>query len=322
MSLLDPAWLHTAPSKRWLVAVSGGRDSVALLHACHASGLTDLVVCHINHQLRGEESDGDEALVLKLAQRYGLRTSFHSLDVASIAKTEKKSIELAAREARHEAFSRACETFSCAGVLLAHHADDQAETTLFNLLRGSAGLKGMASISQIERHAITLHRPLLQSRRSEINDYILQHKLSYREDSSNAEADATRNRLRNEAIPLLGEILGRDITPAVNSALQHQQLADAFIESKMDYPSMLDPQGRIHLPSLTASATIIQQQVLHRYLSEHRICKLSQQLIASCLTLTDPSKPAKINLPGNNYLRRKAQRLFICEGDNPRTERQ
>lgn len=317
MSILDPEWLESAADKKWLVAVSGGRDSIALLHACASEkALTEsnrLVICHVNHQLRGADSDADEALVRDLATAYKIPISVHTADVSAISETEKKSIELAARDARHSAFLAACEEHQCDAVLLAHHADDQAETTLYNLLRGSAGLKGMQRETHLTEKKLTLARPILQIRRDEINTYISEHGLSYREDATNAEPFAVRNRLRNEAIPLLKEILGRDITPAIIKSLQHAEQNEDFIQEMIDYPSMLDPQGRLHLPSLEEAPKVIQQRILHRYLTDQKISNVTQDLIESSLTLLDPEKPAKINLPRGKFLRRKERRIFVSE---------
>jgi tRNA(Ile)-lysidine synthase len=315
MSILDPEWLENATDKKWLIAVSGGRDSIALIHACASiTNLTEsnsLVVCHVNHQLRGAESDEDEVLVRKLAAHYKLPISVHTAEVASIALEEKKSIELVAREVRHEAFSKACEEYQCDAVLLAHHADDQAETLLYNLLRGSAGLKGMQMETRLTEKKLTLVRPMLDVWRSQINEYISKNELSYREDLTNAEPFAVRNRLRNEAIPLLSEILERDIAPSLLRSLQHAEQNEQFIKEMIDYPGMLDPQGRIHLPSLTEVSQVIQQRILHRYLTEQRISNISHDLIDSCLSLLDSENPAKINLPGGKFLRRKERRIFV-----------
>jgi len=209
MQILDPSWLEHSMEKRWLVGVSGGRDSVALLHACVQAGLKELVVVHINHGLRGEESDGDEDFVRALSEAYELEYICSRHQVDELATKQKKSLELAARETRHSVFSTELKARNYDGVLLAHHAEDQAETVLFNLFRGSAGLKGMQQIQHIESHDLTIHRPLLDTSRADINQYIQTYQLSYREDSSNAEDFATRNRLRNEAIPLLEEIMGK-----------------------------------------------------------------------------------------------------------------
>jgi tRNA(Ile)-lysidine synthase len=317
MSILDPEWLENAGDKKWLVAVSGGRDSIALLHACAmVSDLTEsnrLVICHVNHQLRGAESDADEAMVRNLAAHYKLPISVHAAEVSAIAVDEKKSIELAAREARHFAFSSACAEYQCDAVLLAHHADDQAETLLYNILRGSAGLKGMQKKTHLTEKKLTLVRPMLHVRRSEINDYISEHNLSYREDQTNAEPFAVRNRLRNEAIPLLSEILGRDIAPSLLKSLHHAEQNEQFIKEMIDYPSMLDPQGRIHLPSLTEVPQVIQKRILHRYLTEQKISNISHELINSCLSLLDPENSSKINLPRGKFLRRKERRIFVSD---------
>ncbi len=316
MSILDPEWLENAADKRWLVAVSGGRDSVALLHACVSEPqlkASEFVICHVNHQLRGEESDADEILVRKLAEDYRLPIFVHTVDVNAMSVVDKSSIELAAREARHQAFSRACEEYQCDGVLLAHHADDQAETLLYNLLRGSAGLKGMQRVIHLTEINLTIIRPLLNVRRSDIDHYILEHKLTFREDHTNTEPCAARNRLRNEAIPLLNEILGRDVAPSLLKSFQYSMQSECFIDEMIDYQSMLDPQGRLHLPSLRDSPRIIQQRIIHRYLRENRISNITNELIDSCMSLLELSHPAKINLPRGKFLRRKESRIFVSE---------
>ena len=200
-------------------------------------------------------------------------------------------------------------------MLLAHHADDQVETTLYHLLRGSAGLRGMQKETYFADKDLTLVRPVIHVRRSEIDGYISAHELEYREDASNAEPFAVRNRLRNEVIPLLREVMGRDVAPAVLKSLNHAEGSEAFIQEMFDYSSMLDPQERIHLPSMREVPTVIQRRILHRYLRENKVSNVSNDLIESALTLLDASKPAKINLPRGRFLRRKEQRIFISIED-------
>lgn len=317
MSILDLEYLEKANDKKWLIAVSGGRDSIALLHACVSEkNLTEsnsFVICHVNHQLRAADSDADEALVRELARQYDLPISVHSADVSAIAAEQRKSIELAARDARHDAFSEACREHRCDGVLLAHHADDQAETALYNLLRGSAGLKGMQRETCLIDKKITLLRPILHVRRKQINDYINEHQLTFREDATNAEPFAVRNRIRNEVFPLLRDVLGRDITPTIIKSLKHAEQSEKFIQEMIDYPSMLDPQGRLHLPSLKKVPKVIQRRVLHRYLTDYKISNVTQDLIESSLILLDLKNPARINLPKGKFLRRKEQRIFLSE---------
>lgn len=311
MSLLDTDWLESAREQSWLVGVSGGRDSVALLHACVTAGLHNLVVVHINHRLRGEESDRDAEFVSQLAEHYKLACVISEHSIGSIAAEEKKSIELCARETRHEVFSKENKLRESAGVLLAHHADDQAETILFNLLRGSAGLRGMQNKQVIEDAEITLYRPILEITRAEIDAYITKHKLEYREDSSNADDFATRNRIRNEAIPLLENIMGRKLTPALTRALIISEKKDRLLEEMVAHDSLLDPQGRLFLPSLEVMPLALQELTLHRYLKEQNVSNISQELIQSAINLLDKSQPAKINLPQGRFLRRSHQRIFV-----------
>ena len=315
MNLLDSDWLSYGKRGHWVIAVSGGRDSIAMLHACvRAFGserLEKLIVCHVNHQLRGAESDADEAFVRRLASDYKVALEVHHVDVARVVKKEKKSIELAAREARHKAFAEVCAKNQCDGVLLAHHADDQVETVLYHLLRGSAGLKGMQSEVVLKRQQLTLVRPMLSVRRNEINQYIAENELEYREDGSNAEPFAVRNRMRNEVLPLLKEVMGRDVVPAVLKSLDHSEQQESFFEEMIDYESMLDPQGRLYLPSLRDAPRVIQQRILHRYLNENAVRNINHDLINAGLSLMDLDQPAKMSLPKGRFLRRKEQRIFI-----------
>ncbi len=311
MNLLDTDWLESAREKRFLIGVSGGRDSVALLHACVAARLTELFVVHVNHELRGEESEGDADFVRELASHYHLPCSVSKRDVQASAIEEKKSIELSAREARHRVFAEKMAQHDCTGVLLAHHADDQAETVLFNLLRGSAGLRGMQKKQRLDSMNITLYRPILEVSRADINDYISRYQLEYREDSSNADDFATRNRIRNEVMPLLEEIMGRKVAPALSRALNISDKKDSLLKEMFDYNSLLDPQGRLHLPSLGDIPTALQEFALHRYLKEQEVSNISKELIESAVNLLDKSQPAKINLPQGRFLRRSQQRVFI-----------
>lgn len=315
MSLLDRQWLESARDKRWLVGVSGGRDSVALLHSCIEANIKDLIIAHVNHGLRGDESEGDAVFVEELANQLGLHYCSVKIDIREIAASEKKSIELAAREARQEFFSSQIETNRCTGVLLGHHADDQAETILFNLLRGSAGLKGMSSEQHMDDLNMTIFRPMLNTSREEINTYITNNNLHYREDSSNTDDFATRNRMRNEAIPLLEDIMGRKISPALIRALRFSEQKEALVNQMVNYESFLDPQGRLFLPSLKTLSTPLQEKVLYQYLTEQKISNISQSTIEEAIKLLDINQPAKMNLPKGKFLRRSQQRIFIEESE-------
>src|SRR5207302_238159 len=141
-------WIQTSflrsflPDARYLVGVSGGRDSVALLHSLVERGYEQLIVCHLNHQLRGRSSDADARFVKKLADKYGVGFELGAVNVRVLAKKKKTSIETAARDARYSFFAKAAKRKRCHTIFLAHHADDLVETFLLNLIRG-AGLTGL-----------------------------------------------------------------------------------------------------------------------------------------------------------------------------------
>ena len=299
--------------RRYLLGISGGRDSVALLYALRDAGLGNLVLCHLNHSLRGEDADTDADFVRKLAQQFDLPCEITRVDVIAEAKKNRQSVELAARHARHVFFSQCAQLHACEEVLLAHHADDQAETIFFNLLRGSGGLKGMlfSSTHEIDGLELLFLRPLLSITRAEIDQYLSKNGITYREDASNAEPTATRNRMRNEALPLLNEIMGREIRPALLRAAAISELRDASLRESLHDLLLEDPQGRLFLPNLAELSPALQRIALHDYLKKSEIPELSHNLLERCISLITDQSIAKINLPSGKFLRRKEKRLFI-----------
>src|SRR5256885_3135639 len=164
------------PSKRYLIGVSGGRDSIALLNLLINLGYKNLIVCHLNHQLRGASSRGDARFVERIARNLRLDCEIGSTDVGALAKRSKWSIETAARFARLAFFVEVARHRRCPRIFLAHHADDLVETALLNLFRG-AGPGGMAAMRRISIHRIgktrlTILRPLLGVWRGGDDGYI------------------------------------------------------------------------------------------------------------------------------------------------------
>src|SRR5438132_5903412 len=164
-----------SPDARYLIGVSGGRDSVALLRCMVDLGYDKLVVCHLDHQLRGRFSQADARFVEKLAKSYQVGFELGSANVGALAKNKKMSIEAAAREARYSFFARVAKRRRCHTIFLAHHADDLVETFLINLFRG-AGLTGLAamrdvSMRRIEDVNLNIVRPRLGVRREALDRY-------------------------------------------------------------------------------------------------------------------------------------------------------
>jgi tRNA(Ile)-lysidine synthase len=192
-----------------LVAVSGGVDSMTLLHALHkisSSHEWKITVAHFNHQLRGRRSDADERLVRKTAIAMKLPFAVGHADVKSLAEKSKLSVEMAARKLRHEFLVHAARERKISTVALAHHADDQVELFFLRLLRGAGG-EGLAGMKwnppSPVNPKITLVRPLLNLSKAELREFASENKIRFREDATNFTSDAKRNRIRNELLPLL-----------------------------------------------------------------------------------------------------------------------
>ncbi len=160
------------PKDKLLLAVSGGVDSVVLCELCHQAGY-DFVIAHCNFQLRGAESERDEAFVKALGDKYAVEVFTKRFDTHSIAKEEKKSIETAARDMRYEWFNEIAGNKKIQWVLTAHHADDNIETSVMNFFRGT----GIAGIRGILPKQGKIIRPLLFAKRKELEDFVKENQL-------------------------------------------------------------------------------------------------------------------------------------------------
>ena len=184
-----------------LLAVSGGLDSMVLADLCIKSGL-DIALAHCNFKLRNEESDEDEDFIKAFAQTNNLEVFITHFETETVATTQKQSIQMAARQLRYEWFETLKNQKGFEYILTAHHADDNLETMLINLSRGT-GLDGLTGIPELNGSIV---RPLLEFDREDIHDFATYHKLSWREDSSNNSTKYVRNNLRHTIIPLLKEM--------------------------------------------------------------------------------------------------------------------
>lgn len=215
------------PPGRILVAVSGGPDSVALLRALVVVG-RDLAVAHVNHGLRGEESDGDEAFVRALAAELGVPAMLRRVDTRAEAAREA-SLEAVARRLRYRALADMRAVWSGDLVATGHTEDDQAETVLLNLLRGS----GLSGLTGMDAGRTRLIRPFLSVSRATVLQALEEWEQPYRVDSSNADRRFTRNRLRAEVMPALQQLNPRAITTLARSARILRGDAD-FIDAEAD----------------------------------------------------------------------------------------
>jgi len=215
-------------SKRVLVAVSGGADSVALLRGLvllQSEAHLELVIGHLNHQLRGPDSDADARWVLELGTRLGVHCEIGLCNVSSMSEVARHGLEGAARIARQQFLQATAIKHACDHILLAHTADDQAETILHHILRGT-GLRGLAGIQSVSSALEgtpsdscgmqrPLVRPLLSVNRQSVVSFLENLGQDFRTDATNVDTQFTRNRIRHDLLPLLE----REFNPQVRQAL-------------------------------------------------------------------------------------------------------
>lgn len=192
---------ETIRHEKTLVALSGGADSVALLCLLHEQGL-DIEALHCNFHLRGPESDRDEQFCVALCHKLNVPIHIKHFPTAAYAKEKGISIEMAARELRYRWFEQQRTALGARYIAVAHHRDDQSETVLLNLIRGT-GLRGLCGMLPVNGHVI---RPLLSYSKADILDYLEKRNQDYVTDSTNKERDALRNRIRLDIMPLLQQL--------------------------------------------------------------------------------------------------------------------
>lgn len=208
-------------------AVSGGADSVALLHFLHSHseqlGIS-LVACHVNHNLRGKESDGDEQFTKDFCRRLGVKLYVKSVDVNTHAATHKQTTEEAARNLRYMFFDELTQKLGCK-IATAHTLTDKTETLLLNITRGT-GIRGIASIPAVRG---SIYRPLLSCTRVQIEDYCERHSLNFVTDSTNFEEQYSRNKIRLAVLPKLWEV-----NPEFEQAVQRLTAQAEQLNSYLD----------------------------------------------------------------------------------------
>ena len=300
------------PDGRYLIAVSGGRDSVVLVHWLTRLGYKKLVICHLNHQLRGRSSDADARFVEKLAAKYGLDFEIGSTSVRALAAKKKMSIETAGRDARYNFFGQVAKRRGAQTVFLAHHADDLVETFLINLFRGSGttGLRAMREVSnrQIGEVDLVIVRPFLGVWRAEIDAYVRKHRLKFREDASNKNLAPLRNRIRRQIIPYLEKTLGRNIRQSLWRAAMIAADEETWIEEQL--PKATD--GALVVATLRELPVALQRREILKWLRARKIANVGFDVVEDVRSLLDhDAGVAKVNLPQDRHVRRRAGKIFI-----------
>ena len=214
--------------KKLLIAISGGLDSVVLYHILTSLNF-NISLAHCNFNLRGKESDLDEEFVKKLSQKTYNQIFTKLFDTEKYSKDNKLSTQIAARELRYTWFQELVEKHNFDYILTAHHADDNLETFLINLTRGT-GLEGFTGIPKINGNIV---RPLLPFSREEILKYAKENKIEWREDASNASTKYTRNKLRHQVIPVLKEI-NPSLLSSFEKTLENLQESQQILEDRIE----------------------------------------------------------------------------------------
>jgi len=319
-----------------IVALSGGADSCALLHCLHANAERlgiGLHAVHVNHSLRGADADGDEIFCGQLCAAYGVPFKAYRADVRSEAKLAKKSVEEAGRDARYACFEAEARRVNAKWVAVAHNKDDNAETILYNLLRG-AGPKGLSGIPPVRNFFMnqlidcpnagtdvhnpaygSIVRPLIDCPRSDIEVYCAAHGLAYRTDNTNSSTEYTRNKIRLELLPWIR----RELNPAAADAVINCTALVAEDGRCLDdmagavYADCLAADGSLDAEQLAAYPDAIARRMLrNRYRDVSGSLKdLARGHAEAMLGLLGKQSGASLDLPGGVTMQKCYNKIFI-----------
>ncbi|MDA8414572.1 MAG: tRNA lysidine(34) synthetase TilS [Desulfobacteraceae bacterium] len=291
------------PGDTLIIGLSGGADSTALLDllATLPAFPLCLVAAHLNHCLRGADADADEQFCRELAASYKIPFESRRVDVQAVAAAESLNLEDAGRRARISFFDDLMVTWQAAAVVLAHHADDQAETVLMRLLRGS-GMTGLAGIPV--RNGRGYIRPLLDISRREIEAYLVERHMSWREDSSNLDTSMLRNSIRHELLPLLEQY-----NPAIRNALatsagilsQEDALLEALtMEAAGQVCCLSESSATCDISLLKSHPIALQRRILRLMLSRlaGNLEHVTHRHLENILQILDSGRPnLRLSLP-------------------------
>lgn len=319
--------LLVEPNSKILVAVSGGVDSVTLLDSLFMLGAKfgfQLGIAHLNHLLRGDEANRDEDFVVSLSRKYGLPFWGQRIDVKEFAKVHSLSIEHAGREVRYDFLERAAQSFGANYIATAHTLDDQAETILLNLIRGSGirGLQGIAERKSLGR-GLTLLRPFFSFKKSELLKYAEHRNLKWREDATNNILVYSRNKVRQVLIPLLErefnpnivEILSRisEIAKSVQK-LVNRAISD-LLDNYVDYISA--DECRLDTLKIKHYDSFIIGEMIQNIISENfGIPPISYQKVDSIYKLLASESGRSIQIARNITVFKDRDSLYFVRNYN------
>lgn len=272
--------------KRYLVAVSGGADSVCLLLVMRALGY-DIEAVHCNFHLRGEESNRDENFVVDLCKKLQVELHLIHFDTATYAQTHQISIEMAARELRYRYFEQLRQDIQADGICVAHHQDDSAETIILNLLRGT-GIHGLTGIKPRNGYIL---RPLLCLSRKDIIEWLREQNQTFVTDSSNLETDAVRNKIRLNIMPQLKDISPNACQQILNTAQRLNEASKVYDETIQNTLSRLVKNESLEVDALLKEAS--PESILYEWLFPMGFDPKTIEQISQSLTIIQSGKEWK-----------------------------
>jgi tRNA(Ile)-lysidine synthase len=278
-------------------------------------GFSGLVIAHLNHGLRGAEADADEALVRRWAEKNGCACEVSRVDVAERATAGGCSIETAGRLVRREFFRQVAARRGLHHVVLAHHADDQVETMLMNLMRG-AGTHGLAAMRPVSSwEGLEIVRPLLGIWRRDLEAWARAQRLEWREDASNRSLDHFRNRVRHGVLPALETAAGRDVREALRRAavLAAEDDDELVAAARRHLTDLESPTaGTLNVAGLRSLSPSLARRVLRVWLRGRGVPDVGFAVVEQALAVArSAGRPASCNLAGGVRLRRRAGVLFL-----------
>lgn len=290
---------------RVLAAVSGGADSVCMLHVLNT--LKDklgfsLYCAHLNHGIRGEAAENDEKFVVSMCKNLGIKVFVEHADVLKLAEDENLTVEEAGRQARYEFFNRICEENKINKTATAHNKNDNAETVLMRILRGT-GIEGLKGISYVREDGVI--RPILDISRTEIEEYCAENGLSFCTDETNSHNEYTRNKIRNKIIPYIEETLGENIMGSLIRLSQNATFDADFLDrySRRLYERLGNPMKNrkpvvLHIDSLALLERSVATRVI-RIAADEALSgiKLEKKHVEDVLRLLKRQTGAAVDLP-------------------------
>jgi tRNA(Ile)-lysidine synthase len=309
-----------------VVAVSGGADSMTMLHLLRnnlaPSVRHPLHVAHLNHRLRGADSEADAAFVRDTARAWKLPATIHHRDVGAVARNEKKNLEATGRRERYEFLRRVARATGASLIVTGHTMTDQAETVLLRLLRGAgvdglAGVRPVRALTEAGRPPIFVVRPLLDVSRAEVQAYVRRWSVPFREDASNADASLSRNRLRLRAFPALESVNPKAAAALARLAERAGEDARYFSEVVAEWLAThaVTTNGEIRLPvdELTRTPPAVRRRIVHSVAQRPDFPAIAAYHVAQIadVLLAPDAHGKRVVLPGEREVRRVGRHLVF-----------